>query len=100
MDNPFSNDTASWMVISEDRNEALVGYYRLNLSVNCGWKYLKLAGLDADKLYSVNQGRQLSYGDELMKIGIMIDEIEWAMQNIEYGSQIVHLLCVESKLIS
>ncbi|MDF2942298.1 MAG: Alpha-galactosidase [Herbinix sp.] len=100
MDNPFSKDVASWMVISEDRNEALVGYYRLNLSVNCGWKYLKLTGLDPDKLYSVNQGSQLSYGDELMKIGIMIDEFEWEMQNIEYGSKIVHLLCVENKEVS
>ena len=95
MDNPFTQDIGSWMVVSEDKNEALVGYYRLNLSVNSGWKYLKLAGLAPNKLYLVDQGRQLSYGDELIKIGIMINEFEWEMENIEYGSKIVHLLCEE-----
>jgi alpha-galactosidase len=95
LDNPFTQDIGSWMVVSEDKNEALVGYYCLNLSVNSGWKYLKLAGLAPNKLYLVDQGRQLSYGDELIKIGIMINEFEWEMENIEYGSKIVHLLCEE-----
>ncbi|MFT4143049.1 MAG: alpha-galactosidase, partial [Mobilitalea sp.] len=95
LNDPFTNDTGAWMVVSEDKNEALVGYYRLNLSVNSGWKYLKLAGLDPNKLYLVDRGRQLSYGDELIKIGIMINEFEWEMENIEYGSKIVHLLCEE-----
>lgn len=95
LSNPFSGDVASWMVISEDKNEVLVGYYRLNLSANRGWKYLKLAGLVPDKLYRIDGGLQISYGDELMKIGIMIDEVEWEMENIEYGSKIVHLLCAD-----
>ncbi len=92
---PYSADTASWMVISDDKKEAIVGYYRMELSVNGGWKYLKLAGLDQNKRYSVDHGRQISYGDELMKIGIMINEFEWGMENQEYGSKIIHLQYVE-----
>lgn len=89
--NPFHNEVAAWMVISEDKSEALIGYYRLELSVNGGWKYLKLAGLDPDKLYLTDLCKQEYYGDELMKIGIMIDEYEWGIGQIEYGSKIIHL---------
>jgi hypothetical protein len=68
----------------------------MDLSVNAGWKYLKLAGLDPDRLYIVEPGRQISYGDELMKIGIMVDESAWGMENIEYGSIIIHLVCADN----
>lgn len=89
--NPFHNDVAVWMVIAEDKSEALIGYYRLELSVNGGWKYLKLAGLDPDKLYQTDLCKQEYFGDELMKIGIMIDEYEWGIGQIEYGSIIIHM---------
>lgn len=89
--NPFHNDTAAWMVVAKDRSEALIGYYRLELSVNGGWKYLKLAGLDTNKLYQTDLCRQVYFGDELMKIGIMIDEYEWEMGHVEYGSKLIHL---------
>ncbi len=94
---PFSNATAAWMVVSEDKKEALIGYYRMDLWVNGGWNYLKLSGLNPEKLYRVDGSKQASYGDELMKIGIMVDEFDWKMENIEYGSKIIHLQCVEGQ---
>ena len=88
---PFQNDTAAWMVVAEDGSEALIGYYRLKPSVNGGWRFLKLAGLAPDRLYRTNLGTQEYFGDELMKIGIMIDEYEWGMEQTEYGSKIIYI---------
>lgn len=93
--NPFHHDTSAWMVIAKDKSEALIGYYRLEPSVNGGWRYLKLAGLDPDRRYQTNLSPQKYYGDELMKIGILIDEEEWGMGQREYGSILIRLSEVE-----
>lgn len=41
------------MVVSEDKKEALVGYYRLLAQPNEAWKRLYLKGLDAEKQYRI-----------------------------------------------
>ncbi|WP_246061951.1 GH36 C-terminal domain-containing protein [Paenibacillus oralis] len=72
---PFAGNVTAWMVISKDRNRAIVGYYRTLTEVNVGYKRLKLAGLDGDKKYRItNAGKRDYYGDELMAIGILLND--------------------------
>ena len=68
---PFSNsgDTA-WMVISENKDQALVGYYKVLAEPNAPFRRLKLKGLDSNAIYQINNNGKLYGGDELMYIGI------------------------------
>lgn len=69
---PFENDQAAWMVVSEDKKKAVVGFYCLRSNVNALPGFLKLAGLDPDKEYRM-EGKTY-YGDELMNMGITLSE--------------------------
>ncbi|MCR5486139.1 MAG: alpha-galactosidase [Lachnospiraceae bacterium] len=64
---PFTGNQCAWMVVSEDRSRAVFAFYRSLCRVNPGRKRVKLAGLDADRLYKA-EGREY-YGGELMEIG-------------------------------
>lgn len=72
-------DDAAWMVVSEDKKNALAAYYRIGASVARGFEYLKFRGLNPNAKYIVkdtkwtlkDDGRYF-YGDELMNIGIDI----------------------------
>ena len=67
------------MVVSEDRAQALVGWYHGLHRINAPAPRLKLAGLDPDAAYRVSlpgRGDQAPeigtfYGDELMNAGIL-----------------------------
>lgn len=72
---PFEGNETAWMVVAEDRREAVIAYYRVLAEANSGFKYLKLNGLDVEKEYRVNGGKKVYGGDELMFIGLNIDEI-------------------------
>ena len=66
---PLESSEAGWMVVSEDKKEAIVGWYHLLHQVNTGSSALKLAGLDPDLLYEA-EGAGTFYGDELMQAGL------------------------------
>lgn len=73
---PFDNSNfASWMVVSDDKKTALVGYYKILNQVNAGYHRVKLCGLDPDLCYSVTGYREnpvtCHYGDELMHVGLL-----------------------------
>ncbi|CAM3935829.1 alpha-galactosidase [Alkalicoccus chagannorensis] len=72
---PFEGDgnRTSWMVVSENKKEALVGWYRVLAEPNPGFPRVKLAGLDPDQLYRVDGG-PVRGGDELMHAGLLIDQ--------------------------
>ena len=67
---PFEGNETAWMVVSEDKKEAIVGYYKVLSEPNQGFDRLKLAGLREDVLYEVS-GKGTHYGDELMNLGII-----------------------------
>ncbi len=69
---PFTSNETAWMVVSYDKTQAIVGYYRPLQEVNVGYRRLPLLGLDEDKMYHVN-GLDL-YGDELMNVGLIISD--------------------------
>ena len=77
----FEENDAGWMVVSEDRTEAIVGWYHALNEVNVTGKRLKLAGLNPDIVYNMQVPSDAAeegavrdigsfYGDDLMNAGI------------------------------
>ncbi len=83
LQSPFSHNEASWMVVSRDRKEALVGYYAILCQVNGPYTRVRLTGLDLDVRYLVND-ESIYYGDELMHYGLITDHHE----NGDFTSQL------------
>lgn len=69
------NETA-WMVVSQDKDEALLGYYRVLQEVNVGYRRLRLQGLDEETLYQTEREgeRSFYYGDELHRAGLVLSD--------------------------
>ncbi|MGN0466751.1 MAG: alpha-galactosidase [Lachnospiraceae bacterium] len=67
---PFEGNVMAWMVVSEDKKEAIVGYYRVLQTVNAPFERVKLDGLDANLSYHVSILEKDIYGDELMLAGL------------------------------
>lgn len=68
---PFEGNEAAWMVVSEDRRQAIVGYYRILQEVNAAYRRVRLAGLDAEVRYAISGTDLVRYGDELMNVGLI-----------------------------
>ena len=69
---PFEADQAAWMVVSQDKKEAILAVYTMRAVINKLPGYLKLQGLDPDAEYNCN-GKKY-YGDELMQMGIPMNQ--------------------------
>jgi alpha-galactosidase len=67
---PFDSNEAAWMVVSEDRDEALVTHLTMLAPPNAPQRFLRLKGLDAAAKYKI--GNLLRQGDALMNIGLPI----------------------------
>ncbi|RUS46043.1 alpha-galactosidase [Cohnella sp. AR92] len=89
---PFEHNETGWMVVSEDRSEALVGYYQVLNGVNEGWKRLKLTGLAEEYRYRINDNSErVHYGDELMNAGIVIRKEELCGGGGDFSSALYYL---------
>ncbi|WP_226671357.1 alpha-galactosidase [Metabacillus litoralis] len=86
MQNPFESNETSWMVVSTDQSEAIVGYYKVLAKPNDKYSRVKLQGLDPNKLYTINKSETTHYGDELMNIGIILAE-DYTDRASEYWSR-------------
>lgn len=80
---PFENKEAAWMVVSEDRSKAIVGYYRPLQEVNERFRRLPLQGLDPDLLYTIEGRSYEAYGDELMHAGLITTDLSCQEQTDE-----------------
>lgn len=69
---PFETEQNAWMVVSEDKKKAIVGFYCLKAKVCSLPGFLKLTGLDENLTYKM-EGKTY-FGDELMNMGITIAE--------------------------
>ena len=95
---PFEGSETAWMVVSEDRRRALVGYYRSLQPINMGYRRLKLAGLDPSFRYAVSDRSLTYYGDELMTVGFDISDTgngPWTPQ-IDQGDYQSRIFVVEA----
>jgi alpha-galactosidase len=85
---PFEGNDTAWIVVSEDRSNAIAGYYQGLNKVNAGWLRFKLAGLDSETLYSVTSIARTNqaYGDELMNIGLQINRDDLDLAGGDFAS--------------
>ena len=66
---PFEGNYTAWMVVSKDKREAVVFYFRILAEPNPALKRLKLQGLKADFDYRFDGQPQAYGGDLLMQHG-------------------------------
>ena len=71
LQSPFEHNTSAWMVVSDDRKEAIVGWYRVLNGVNQPYTRLRLKGLCEDLPYKVDGESGIHYGSELMNAGLI-----------------------------
>lgn len=69
-EDPHTSNCFGFMVVSKDKSEAILTAYRRMGGVNNEPKYLKVAGLDAEKTYSVSGYDVTFKGSTLMNIGL------------------------------
>ena len=71
---PFEGNIAAWIVVSEDKKDAIMGYYKILNDVNCPYRRLCLHGLD-EKMECTIEGVDGVYsGRELMKAGMITSD--------------------------
>ncbi len=80
---PFDGNETIWMVVSNDKSQALVGYYRTLQEINVGYRRVKLLGLNKDYQYHVSLLNQDFYGDELMNVGLITSDGSSSEHNVE-----------------
>ncbi len=71
---PFEGNFTAWMVVSEDKKQAIVAYFKTLNDVNREFRRLRLQGLDQDLFYHMQEegeGKGSFYGSELMNIGMV-----------------------------
>jgi alpha-galactosidase len=68
---PFAGNITAWMVVSPDKKNAILGWYRVLNTVNEGFSRIRLAGLDPALVYEINGKDREIYGDELMNLGLI-----------------------------
>lgn len=93
---PFEGQETAWMVVSQNRRQAIVAYYRFLQEVNVGYRRVKLQGLDKDKKYHVSLLDEDCYGDELMNIGLITTDESSGENKEGKGDYISRLYIIES----
>ncbi|MDO4338960.1 MAG: alpha-galactosidase [Eubacteriales bacterium] len=71
---PFEGNITAWAVVSEDKKQAIVGYYKVLNDVNCEYRRLYLQGLDENLCYEVEADGKPEgsfFGSEMMNIGLV-----------------------------
>jgi len=113
---PFEKDgnTAAWMVVSEDKKEAVFAYYRILQKPESGYDKILLAGLKKDTEYVIEEIRDSAlpeenltpfkrYGGELLSIGISVSDYSSGIKHIakeiqgDYMSRIYYIMAQENE---
>ncbi len=69
IDSPFETEFCSWELVSADKKRAFAVFATQKVTANRGGYYLKLKGLDPEKIYRIN-GKLKLHGDTLMNYGL------------------------------
>ena len=91
LSSPYNSNYVAWMVVGEEKSEALVFYCKKLAIANDGSKRLYLKGLDSNTCYKLNGAEY--YGDELMNAGIVISNNVFECPQVA-GDYISHLIYV------
>ncbi len=100
---PFKSNNVAWMVISKNKDEAIVGYYEILADTNPGYnKKIKLYGLDENTLYNVNYNDRMyeACGDELMNVGVVFDQPDryysYNTETLDFSSKIIKIIKINN----
>ena len=72
LSNPFQDNFAAWMVVSDDRSKALVSVKRLTAEANPPAAYVTLKGMEEDAFYREKTTGKVYPGAALMEAGILL----------------------------
>ena len=72
LSNPFQDNFAAWMVVSDDRSKALVSVIRLTAEANLSAAYVTLKGMEEDAFYREKTTGKVYPGAALMEAGILL----------------------------
>ena len=72
LSNPFQDNFAAWMVVSDDRSKALVSVIRLTAEANPPAAYVTLKGMEEDAFYREKTTGKVYPGAALMEAGILL----------------------------
>lgn len=72
LSNPFQDNFAAWMVVSDDRSKALVSVIRLTAEANPPAAYVTLKGMEEDSFYREKTTGKVYPGAALMEAGILL----------------------------
>lgn len=72
---PFEGNETVWMVVNENQDMAIVGWYRCLNGVNLPYGRVRLQGLDPNTLYENLLNDTENYGDELMNLGLLTTDV-------------------------
>ncbi len=61
-----TNDFTAWMFVSPDRREALVNLVGSHVRANAAFPYIRLKGLDPDRMYRAEETGEIASGAALM----------------------------------
>lgn len=86
--NPFRGAETAWVVVNEDKTEAIAAYYQSLNQVNTPWLKFKVKGLEDDWLYKVSylDAEFIMYGSEIRNIGIPIDRRKYFKEAGDFTS--------------
>lgn len=87
---PFAGNETAWLFVSDDRTEAVVGYYKVLAQPNAPFISLRFKGLNSEYLYQHIETGRVYGGDELMFAGIAIPMLKgdytsllWRFKKVE-----------------
>ncbi|OOM13904.1 alpha-galactosidase [Clostridium saccharobutylicum] len=103
---PFCGNETAWQVVSKNKEEVLVGWYKVLAKPNQrNQSYLKLVGLEKDYYYSVSNDDTIHSGAALMNMGIRLPydfngaNQETAQISGDFQSELFTLRKVNKKVI-
>lgn len=79
--NPFEGNEAAWTIVSEDRSEAVLYYFRILSEANEPIVRLRTAGLDPEGDYRCVEDGNIYGGDRLMNAGLAIPAMHGDFQS-------------------
>lgn len=79
--NPFEGNEAAWTIVSEDRTEAVLYYFRILSEANEPIVWLRTAGLDPEGDYRCVEDGNIYGGDRLMNAGLAIPAMHGDFQS-------------------
>lgn len=89
LSNPFQEECAAWLFVSENADKALLNVVMLENHGNMNVQYVKLKGLNPNTVYEVAATGKRYYGSALMQAGIPMpvqqgEYLSYQMEFIQY----------------